>query len=63
MQGLGPSHNTDLEEEQDEVDAEGKHQSSVLEVVEVPGQEADGSLVVATEIDLLDRISLGKTIG
>lgn len=53
---------TDLEEQKDEVDAEGKHQSSVLQVVEVPGQETDSSLVVATEIDLLGRAPSGKDI-
>lgn len=43
---------THLEEEQDEVDAEGQHQRSVLQVVEVPGEEADSTLVVAAQVHL-----------
>lgn len=54
---------SDLEEQKNEVDAEGKHQSSVLQIVEVPGQEADSSLVVATEIDLLGKAPSSKDVG
>jgi len=51
----------DFVEEQHKVDAEGQHQGHILEVVEIPGQEADGAMGVLREVDLVDcRRLLGR---